>query len=176
MKSTIRQESHEDYNSVEKVIEAAFKNEVKSDQTEHFLVARLRKSAAIIPGLTLVAVLENQIVGHILLSKISINNENNKTASLALAPVSVHPDFQRKGIGSQLIESAHAIAQKQGFKSIVLIGHENYYPRFGYQQTAKYGIQLPFEAPKENCMVIELVEDGLNGVHGIVEYSPVFFE
>ncbi len=60
------------------------------------------------------------------------------------------------------------------FTSIVLIGHANYYPRFGYQQADQYGIEWPFDVPRENCMAIELVKDGLKGVSGMVEYPKEF--
>ncbi|MCZ7253247.1 GNAT family N-acetyltransferase, partial [Salmonella enterica] len=87
----------------------------------------------------------------------------------ALAPVSVKPAFQGKGIGAKLILESHAIAKKLGYKSIILLGHENYYPRFGYELTSKYNIEMPFDVPAENCMVISLTENGLDGVSGKVK-------
>lgn len=176
MNITIRQEEPKDYKLVEAIIEAAFKTEVFSDQSEHFLVARLRKSTAFIPELSLVAVLNGEIVGHILLTKIKINNDTQSFNSLALAPVSVHPNYQKKGIGGQLIKASHQIAKELGFQSIVLLGHEDYYPRFGYEMTSKYSIKLPFEAPEVNCMILELVENGLKDVSGVVEYNKAFYE
>lgn len=176
MNLTIRQENSNDFKKVSKIIEEAFKNEDFSDQKEYFLVDRLRKSSAFISELSLVAEFENKLVGHILLTKIKIKNNSKTSESLALAPVSVKPAFQKKGIGKALISEAHKIAKNLGFKSIVLLGHEDYYPQFGYELTGKYGITLPFEAPEKNCMVISLTENGLQNVHGIVEYSKEFFE
>ncbi|MEZ4885384.1 MAG: N-acetyltransferase [Chitinophagales bacterium] len=176
MNILIRQENPADYQAVFEVVEAAFRNEVISDQTEQFLVERLRKSDAFVPELSIVAELDGEIVGHILLTKIKITNEVESFDSLALAPVSVVPNFQNKGIGGQLIREAHQRAKNLGFKSIVLLGHENYYPRFGYEWISKYGIELPFNAPQQNCMVMELVEDGLKGVNGMVVYDKAFFE
>lgn len=147
-----------------------------SDHKEQFLVERLRKSSAFIPELSLVAEIGNKIVGHILLTKLKIKNDQNEFDSLALAPVSVLQEYQGKGVGKMLIEQAHKEAKRLGYKSIVLLGHEKYYPRFGYQQADKFGIKLPFEVPKENCMVIELMEGGLNGVRGTVEYPKEFNE
>jgi len=100
----------------------------------------------------------------------------NEFDSLALAPVSVVPELEGKGIGGKLIIESHKKAKEIGQKSIVLIGHEKYYPRFGYEQADKYGIELPFKVPKENCMVIELVENGLYGVEGMVEYPKEYYE
>lgn len=172
----IRQEKTSDFKEVSSLIEKAFKTEQLSDHKEQFLVERLRKSEAFIPELSMVAVTDEKIVGHILLTKLKIKNKRNEFASLALAPVSVLPEYQKKGIGGSLIIEAHKKAKELGYKSIVLLGHEKYYPRFGYEQADKYGIDLPFEAPKENCMVIELTKNGLNGVSGTVKYPKEFIE
>jgi len=172
----IRKENRNDFKEVFNLIEKAFKTEQFSDHKEQFLVQRLRNSKAFIPELSIVAEIEGKVVGYILVTKLKIKNELNEFDSLALAPVSVLPEFQNRGIGGKLIIKAHEIAKDLGYKSIVLLGHENYYPRFGYEQADKYGIELPFEVPKENCMVIELKENGLNGVSGIVEYPKEFNE
>jgi len=176
MNIKIRQEKTSDYKNVFQLIEKAFKNEAFTDHQEQFLVERLRKSNAFIPELSLVAEHEDELVGFILLTSIKIVSDNKKFDALALAPVAVLPDFQNMGIGGKLILQAHTIAKEKGYKSVVLLGHEKYYPRFGYAIADKFGIQFPFEAPKENCMVIELIEDGLSGVNGVVEYPKEFFE
>lgn len=172
----IRQEESCDFDSVFDLIEKAFKDEKFSDHKEQFLVERLRNSKAFIPELSIVAEIEGKIVGHILVTKLKIKNTTSEFKSLALAPVSVLPEFQGKEIGSKLIIESHKKAKELGYKSIVLLGHEKYYPKFGYKQADKYGIELPFEVPKENCMVIELVKEGLKGVNGIVEYPKEFNE
>ncbi len=176
MDISMRQERKEDHQKVLIIVEDAFRNEEYSEPTEQILVDRLRKSRAFIPELSLVAEVDHKLVGHIILSKIKINNKVNSFDSLALAPVSVHPSFQKRGIGGLLIRESHRIAKDLGYKSIVLLGHEKYYPKFGYQLAKKYGISLPFDVPDENCMAIELVENGLDGVSGIVEYSSAFNE
>jgi len=176
MDISIRQERKEDHQKVLKIVEDAFRNEQDSEPTEQILVDKLRKSSAFIPELSLVAEIDHKIVGHIILSKIKINNNVSSFDSLALAPVSVHPSYQNRGIGGLLILESHRIAKILAYKSIVLLGHEKYYPKFGYQLAKKYGIKLPFEVPDENCMAIELVEDGLEGVSGMVEYSKAFNE
>ena len=140
-----------------------------SDHKEQFLVQRLRKSTAFVPELSIVAEIENKIVGHILLTKIKIKNGQDEFNSLALAPVSVLPEYQGKGIGGMLIQEAHKKARELGYQSIVLLGHEKYYPKFGYKQADFFGIELSFDVPKENCMAIELTENGLDGISGIVQ-------
>lgn len=176
MEIKLRQETEQDHKSVFQVIQKAFENEEYSDHKEQFLVERLRKSNAFIPELSIVAEVDNKIVGHILLTKLEIENDINTYESLALAPVSVLPEFQGKGVGSKLILHSHEVAKQLGYKSIILLGHEKYYPRFGYELTNKYGIEMPFDVPAENCMVAVLAKNGLSGVRGKVIYPDAFFE
>ena len=164
MKTTIRQEKPSDYKTVFNLIEAAFKNEPYSDNKEQLLVEKLRGSDEFIPELSLVAELNGEIIGHILLTKIKIISENRSFESLALAPVSVKPKYQKKGVGGQLIIESHKRADALGYRSIVLLGHENYYPKFGYELTSKYNIKIHFDAPDENCKFIELKKKVLQGV------------
>ncbi|QSW89988.1 MULTISPECIES: N-acetyltransferase [Flavobacterium] len=176
MEVLIRQENKNDYESVFRLIEKAFKDLEYSDHNEQFLVERLRKSEGFIPQLSIVAEVGGQIVGHILFTKLQIVNELNVFESLALAPVSVLPEFQGKEIGSKLILYGHEQAERLGYESVVLLGHEGYYPRFGYERCEKYNIKMPFDVPAENCMVIPLVKDGLKKVYGKVVYPDVFFQ
>ncbi|MFC5196571.1 GNAT family N-acetyltransferase [Bizionia hallyeonensis] len=176
MELTIRKEESKDFETVFNLIEKAFESEQMSDHKEQFLVQRLRKSDAFIPELSLIAENENKTVGHILLTKLKIKNGQNEFDSLALAPVSVLPEYQGNGIGGMLIKEAHKKAKELGYQSVILLGHEKYYPKFGYKRADQFGIELPFEVPKENCMAIELVENGLNGISGMVEYPKEFYE
>jgi len=173
----IRKEEKEDYKIVFSLIENAFKDEVYTDHKEQYLVERLRNSASFIPELSLVAEIDDEIVGYILLTKIKIINDNLQVSeSLALAPVAVLKRYQGKGIGKELILEAHRKSKELGFKSVILLGHEKYYPKFGYEMTIKYGIKLPFDVPDENCMLIELTENALKDVSGTVEYPKEFYE
>ena len=176
MNFIIRQERIADYKSVFQLLERAFENDLHSDHSEQFLVERLRKSSSFIPELSLVAEIQGIVIGHILLTPIKIKDDQNEFESLALAPVSVLPEYQNKGIGGQLIIKAHERARELGFRSVALIGHESYYPRFGYEPAVKFGIKFPFDVPVENCMVVELVPKGLDRVKGMVEYPKEFFE
>ena len=175
MEVSIRQEVKSDHPIVFNLIEEAFAQEKQSDHREQFLVVRLRKSNSFIPELSLIAEKGKEIIGHLLMTKIQITNEVDTFESLALAPVCVIPKYQKKGIGTLLIKHAHIVARELGYKSVVLIGHSKYYPRFGYKLTKEYNIDLPFEAPDENCMALELIEGGLNGVSGIVKYPAEFW-
>lgn len=176
MEINIRQEALVDYPIVFDLIEQAFRDEIISDKKEQFLVERLRKSDGFIPKLSLVAEANQKIVGYILLTKIIIETNTESVTSLALAPVAVLPTFQMKGIGGRLIEEAHHIAKGLGYTSVILLGHETYYPKFGYKLLKEFNITLPFVAPKENCMAIELIPDALKNKEGKVIYPKEFFE
>lgn len=172
----IRKEEEKDYNQVFELIEKAFENEEYSDHREQFLVERLRNSDSFVPDLSLVCEMNEMIVGYILLTKIKIKHSDFSYDSLALAPVAVLPNYQGNGIGGHLIEFAHKKARELGFESIILLGHPTYYPKFGYRKTSDFDIQLPFDVPDENCMAIELVEDALKNINGMVEYPKEFYQ
>ena len=174
---SIRQEAPEDQVTVHQVIKRAFADVAESDQSEAEMVDRLRLSDAFIPELSLVAVKNDEIVGHILFTKLVIRSgELAFEGALALAPVSVDPAHQGQGIGGRLIEEGHAIARRLGYAGVVLLGHAGYYPRFGYERASGFGIQSPWEVPDENYMALELVPGGLKTARGLVEYPRAFFE
>lgn len=178
MNLKIRQERATDYLLTEQVVKMAFADAVYSDHKEHLLVSRIRRSDHFIPELSLTAIDSdhNQIAGHILLSKITIVREDDvKIDSLALAPVSVFPEYQNKGIGGLLITEALKEAKGLGHNSVVVLGHPQYYPKFGFQRASLWGIKAPFEVPDEAFMAIELSEDALKNAAGIVEYPSEFF-
>lgn len=176
MRLAIREEKYSDQKAVFDLIEQAFRSMEKSDHREQLLVERLRKSQAFIPQLSLIAEFNSKVIGHILLTKITIVDGDKSFESLALAPLAVLPKFQNKSIGGRLILSAHQKAKELGYKSIVVIGHPDYYPKFGYQPAKKFNIELPFDVDEEKCLAVELVENGLKGVSGKVEYPQEFYE
>ncbi|MCA1023753.1 GNAT family N-acetyltransferase [Halobacillus litoralis] len=172
MPVTIRQEQRADIPAVRKLIERAFAHEEHSDQTEHVLVERLRASDAFIPELSLTAVDDGEVIGYILLTKIAVG----ESVSLALAPAAVHPERQKEGIGTMLITKALAAARSLGFSSAIVLGHPDYYPRFGFQPASQWGIEAPFDVPEEAFMAVELHPGALKNVNGIVRYSQPFLE
>ncbi len=173
---SIREENPEDRRTIGRVIERAFRAEERSDHREHLLVERLRGSEAFVPRLSLVAECDGIVVGYALMSEVRIESDGNYEISLALAPVAVLPEFQRQGIGSALIREAHRRAADSGYRSAVVLGHKDYYPRFGYRKAADFGIAFPFGLPQECCMAVELLPGGLEGVSGTVRYPRPFME
>lgn len=170
MKITIRKESEPDFSAIQELNKLAFGQDNESN-----LIDALRKGQSFIPGLSLVALYENKIVGHILFTKIKIIDLNQIHESLALAPIAVIPQFQKQGIGGLLIKHGLARAADLGFKSVIVLGHEHYYPKFGFFPTSKWGIKSPFNVPENVFMGIELIKDGLKNVRGTVKY-PIEFE
>ena len=165
----IRQENKNDYEQVYNVVKTAFENAEHSDGNEQDLVNDLRKSDSFIPELSLVAVKDNKIVGHILFTKIKIG----KYEELALAPLAVLPKYQRQGMGKKLIETGHKIAKKLGYNYSIVLGSEKYYPKFGYTSAIDYGIKAPFEVPNENFMAIKLKDTEVE-IKGTVQYAKEF--
>lgn len=165
----IRKENKNDYNEVYNVIKKAFETAEHSDENEQDLVVRLRNSKAFIPELSLVAVEENKIVGYILFTKIKIKDN----IELALAPLAVLPEYQRKGIGKKLIETGHNIAKNLGYHYSIVLGSENYYSKMGYIPAIQYGIKAPFQVPDENFMAIKLNDTNIE-IKGTVEYAKEF--
>lgn len=173
----IRQEQDGDYPIIYNLIESAFADVQESDHQEQFLVERLHKSDTFIPQLSLVAKTdENKIVGYILLTKVEIVSENSVITSLGVAPLAVLPEFQKQGIGGMLLKEAHRRAALLGYGTAVLLGHKDYYPRFGYRKAIDFGIEFPFDVPHEFCMIIELNPHAIDSLRGTVRYPDIFFE
>ena len=125
----IRAERSDDIISIEIVTIEAFKNHPHSNQTEHEIVAKLRKDNAL--SVSLVAEVNNVVIGHIAFSKVKINNEF--IGWYGLAPVSVKPEYQNQGIGSKLILSGLNVIRELNAKGCVLLGDPEYYSRFGFK-------------------------------------------
>jgi len=169
MNIKIREETAGDYENITVVNTLAF-----GQANEGQLVLKLRKTEKFISELSLVAEIQNNLVGHILFYPIEIRSEGQVFESLALAPMAVLPDFQKQGIGSRLVKEGLERARGLGFRSVIVLGHAAYYPRFGFEPAGQWSIRPPFEVPEDVFMALELVKDGLKGVRGVVVYPPEF--
>ncbi|WP_299446605.1 N-acetyltransferase [uncultured Phascolarctobacterium sp.] len=165
----IRPELPTDYDSVYYVVKKAFATAEHSDGNEQDLVNVLRKSTAFIPELSLIAEENNKIIGHIMLTKLLIENH----IILALAPLSVLPEKQYQGVSSALIAETHKRAKSLGYNYSVVLGSEKYYPKFGYLPAKNFNIKPPFEVPQENFMALKLRDDAPK-IAGIVKYAKEF--
>lgn len=164
---TIRREMPEDIDAIRDVNERAFGGREEAD-----IVDALRKRNAII--LSLIADIDDSIVGHILFSPVTIESESASFPAVGLGPMSVLPKFQRKGIGSRLVVIGLDECRILGHEIIVVLGHADYYPRFGFVPARARGIECEFEAPDEAWMLLELREGALGGRRGTVKYQPEF--
>jgi len=168
---TIRPETTEDYAAIREVNLVAFGGE-----TEPRLVESLRQSADFIPELSLVAVESGEVVGHILFSPVVIETKDGAIPALALAPMSVRPELQNQGIGSELVRHGLEQCRSSGHRIVVVVGHPTYYPRFGFSPARARGLEAPFPVPDEAFLVLELVRSALDGVSGVVKYPSAFDE
>jgi putative acetyltransferase len=168
---TIRPEKPEDYQRIFEINKKAFKGEAEAR-----LVGKLRNTKGFIPGFSLVAVKDGKVVGHILFSIIRIKTDTESIPVLSLAPMAVLPEYQKQGIGSRLVREGLKKCQESGYKAIILVGHHDFYPRFGFSQASRKGLKLPFDVPGEAFMMYEIVPQALKGISGEVEYPPEFTE
>ena len=138
------------------------------------LVDALRAGGHFDPDLSLVAVFNDRIIGHIMFPEITIESDDAIVPALALAPLVVHPDFQCRGIGLGLIEEGLDVCRNLGHRIIIVVGHPGYYPRFGFFPANSYGIEAPFVVADDVFMVRGLVPGALDGIHGRVRYPKAF--
>lgn len=147
----IRAETPGDFESIANLLREAFGGE-----GEVGLVADIRKSSTYIPALSFVAEERGEVRGHVMLSSLALERDGTGVPALSLAPVSVAPPFQRRGIGTALCSHALAEARLLGHGVVVLVGHPEFYPRFGFTPAGARGITVRWEVPPAAFMVLEL--------------------
>ena len=168
MHPTIRPETSSDRAAVFRVNRDAFGQDAEAN-----LVDALRAGGY--SRVSLVAELDSQVVGHVLFSHLPIRTPDRVVESLSLAPMAVLPAFQRRGIGSALVKEGLRTARTQGHRSVVVLGHRAFYPRFGFSAELAEPLASPFSDAGEHWMALELVPGALAGVVGRVEYPAPFF-
>lgn len=164
---TIRPETPEDIAAIHRVNELAFGRLGEAD-----LVDALREEAR--PFLSLVADQDGQVVGHICFTPVAIESEGGSFTAMGLAPMAVVPGLQNEGIGSQLVRSGLEECRRIGHDVVVVLGHSEYYPRFGFLPASRKGLRCEYPVPDEVFMVVELSPDALAGRTGLVKYHPAF--
>lgn len=122
--------------------------------------------------LSLVAVIDDRVVGHLFFTPATIETADHTWPALGLAPLAVLPEYQRQGIGSALMKAGLAECARLGYERVIVLGHPDYYPRFGFLRASQYGIRPEWEAPDEAFMVLELQRGALDSVSGIARYQP----
>jgi putative acetyltransferase len=168
----IRTESVKDFEEVYNLNFLAFG--YREDESQ--LVERIRNSDEFIPEISIVAEIGNEIVGHILLSKAVVEDKEESHEVIVLAPIAVKPNYQKQGIGSKLINEGLGKCKNLGFSIVLLIGHPEYYPKFGFKPARRFGLDLKqFVVPDEVFMVCELSEGELQKIKGELKYPKSFF-
>lgn len=145
----IRAERDEDHAAVRHLNESAF----GPGSPEAGLVEALRANGAHVAALCLVAVDGDEVIGHIFYSRARLESGHEV---LALAPMAVLPERQRSGVGKALVEASLALAAQTDYPLVVVLGHPEYYPRFGFEPAAGYGVVCPWEVPAEAWMLLPL--------------------
>ncbi len=161
---TVRPEQPEDHAAVFEVNRRAFDTDAEAR-----LVEALRPVAR--PLCSLVAVEGGQVVGHILFTPVTVAGT---AGAMALGPMAVVPEHQRRGIGSRLVRAGLDACRALGASVVFVLGHAAYYPRFGFRPAAPLGLRYKHPDFDPHFMVIELRPGALHGMTGEVVYHPAF--
>jgi len=161
----IRAEGPEDSLAIDEVVRLAF-----GQNDEVRLVQGLRQGGHNL--LSLVAERHGEIVGHVLFTRLLIVGEEQTWSAAALAPLAVRPEYQRQGIGGALVNAGLAELRNRGETIVVVLGHEHYYPKFGFSAELARPLSAPFSGPA--WMALELVPGALSSVQGRFQYAPPF--
>lgn len=159
----IREEQLGDIAAIREVNQRAF-----GQDQEGNIVDALRANGAAL--LSLVAALDDRVVGHIMYSPLLVG----EVAAAALGPMAVLPEHQRQGIGSKLVEVGNRKLKESGCPFIIAVGHVNFYPRFGFKPASTCGITCEWEMPDDVFMVLALDHAKMPGVSGLAKYRPEF--
>ncbi|MEG4120500.1 N-acetyltransferase [Microcoleus sp. N9_B4] len=163
----IRTEKPEDVEAVRNINILAFGRENEAN-----LVDKLRGIAS---TFSFVALQSDRIVGHIFFSPVVVEGKCSRNLSiLGLAPVAVLPNYQRQGIGTLLIREGLKECGRSGFQAVFVLGHPDFYPRFGFIPASRKSLGCEYDVPDEAFMVLELESGALQDSSGTVKYRSEF--
>ncbi len=162
----VRAERPEDHGAVRAVNLAAFDTATEAD-----LVDALRARAD--PVISLVAEHGGEVVGHVMFTPVTWA-EHPTLALMGLAPLAVAPRHQRQGVGGALVRAGLEACREGGYGAVAVVGHPEYYPRFGFAASSRFGIGSQFDVPPEVFMLAELVPGYLEGCSGTIRFHAAF--
>ena len=164
----VRTEKPEDIEGIREVNERAFGQPQEAD-----IVDTLRGACP--DALSFVALEDDRIVGHILFSPATIHSGDDEVRGMGLAPMAVMPDCQRRGIGSKLIRTGLDALKESSCPFVIVVGHPEYYPRFGFVPASGHGLKCQWDGvPDAAFMVLFLDESTMKGVSGVARYRSEF--
>lgn len=169
---TIRPEEPADAKSVHDLTARAFAASDLGHNGEAPLVDRLR--AACPDAISRVAEIDGRVVGHILFTPAVIKSPPGDLAGMGLAPMSVDPDLQRQGIGSRLVEAGLEVVRQAGHPFVIVLGHPEFYPRFGFERASRHGVTCEFEGVPDELFRVLFFQDPPSGLSGVAKYHPEF--
>jgi predicted N-acetyltransferase YhbS len=161
----VRPETASDIAAVRAVNLAAFPTSAEADLVDHL-------RSEVTPWISLVAEVGAGVVGHILFTPVEVGGR----PGLALGPMAVLPEHQGRGVGHALVRKGLDVCHLEGYSLLFVLGHPEYYPRFGFKPAPPLGITCEFECPPEAFMVAELSGGALRGLTGVVRYHAAFNE
>ena len=165
---TIRHEYPNDVSAIHRLNQLAFEGD-----TEANIVDALRANCD--PLLSLVAVSDEQIIGHILFSPATIETKEGIVTGMGLAPMAVHPEFQRQGVGTNLVEQGLDELRTQDIPFVIVLGHPDYYPRFGFELASRHDIRCQWEGVPDEAFMVLLLNEELGGrLAGTAYYREEF--
>jgi putative acetyltransferase len=166
----LRAEQSSDAAAIRDVNALAFGQPLEAD-----LVDQLRQNCA--DALSLVAEDDGEVVGHILFTPVTIESGGRRVVGMGLAPMAVRPGNQRQGIGSALVRDGLAQLRARGCPFVVVVGHPEYYPRFGFERASRHGLRSQWEGVSDEAwMVLVLDAQAMTGVTGVACYRDEFNE
>jgi len=168
--SAVRPERPDDVDTVHRINEAAF-----GSPEEANIVDALRVACP--DAISLVAVDDDEILGHILYSPVHVATAGTPLQGMGLAPMAVRPDRQRQGIGSMLVRAGNEVVRQRDYPFIIVLGHPEYYPRFDFVPASRHGLTCQWDGiPDEAFMVLILDKVVMAGVSGTAKYRDEFDE
>ncbi len=161
----VRPETPADHEGVARLLTDAF-----GGPAEARLVELLRSPDVYVPELTLVAEVDGEVVGHILFSRVRVGD----VSALALAPMAVAPAHQRSGVGTALARAALERASGRPEAAVIVLGHPEYYPRFGFVPASRFGIEPPWPDIPDDAFLVLPLPGYTEACRGVVVYLPAF--
>lgn len=173
----VRLEQKDDYREVENLTREAFWDVYRPGCSEHLVLHKLRNAKSFISDLDYVFVVDKKIIANIVYTKMFNEKGEMLNDEIAFGPISVHPEYQKRGIGKKIIEISINRAKELGYKAVLITGNDKFYNPLGFEGAYKYGVTLPgmsVEDKAEFFMAMELEKGYLSKHSGVYNFDSLF--